>query len=893
MRKYRPLKNVIFKNALLMCICALVVIAVVINTALPHFFYKTQQAVSCDISSCVNDNLSAVLQDLDYIYSEVSNNEELLSAIMKAKQAYRYGDYAVIKEGFGEVNSTFADMIFCYRNLLEKIIITQRDEPVFESNVNAWGYIDKIKSFDSPQFYSIQMNNEERYVLFRPLYDTKGGYVCDISFIIGKDKSKMISEQTGFAIIENNGSIMMSNMPEIYESKAFSRFIQGHKNEDEFVGMQKIGDKMFFIASSAFENYAWRLYIILPNDNFYNCMRRIALINIAVFLITIVLAYGYINAFSSMIGSEISDAVYEIDNFLNKSGNKRKNKNSRVVRFLRRVFNGKSVYYKFLGFNITAVLAPALIVLMVSGIYYMYNINYEYKRIAGTLADMNRLKAENTFDKYNNAMDVILVYEDVRNNIYNYEREYKKTGLLNNENPYYDEINAELEKIYKYSGNFRFIYQNANKDIILKWPAYYIGDYDTAAFSNKFETTFDSVHKNYVCSITKRISLLTSEYYGSSGYGTLQFDSSQITDNIYAPDSNAYFYITDRNDTIASTIDSKGIGRKIAFQNENIYITRPVEEYNTVLVMRCSKEPIRNVYIIIGFLFLALFGLLSVSVMINAHKMSRYIIEPVEATEKAICTKEVEYIAYKRKSRDEFDELITHVNEMKARIEKLIDRIYKQEIISKDLQMEALRAQITPHFLYNVFEIVNAMVDLNDSRVSKLIILISDFFRQGISRSEGAITLNEEIKYLNVYLDIQKFIYEERLNIKTDIDDACLNSMVIRFIIQPVFENIFKHGAFKKSDKIDISMKVYKLQRAGKIRICVSDNGSGMSKEELSRLKEYINGEKNGFSGVGLKNVNERLILHYGKEYAMKLYSKENKGFTVVITIPYNEQTAM
>ncbi len=318
-----------------------------------------------------------------------------------------------------------------------------------------------------------------------------------------------------------------------------------------------------------------------------------------------------------------------------------------------------------------------------------------------------------------------------------------------------------------------------------------------------------------------------------------------------------------------------------------------MEEYNVSLVMRYSREPVQNIYITISFLFLAILGGLSVLVMINAHKMSRYIIEPIEATEKAVSTSEVDYVAYKRKSKDEFDELINHVNEMKSRIENLIDRIYKQKIISKDLQMEALRAQITPHFLYNVFEIVNAMVDLNDSRVTKLILLISDFFRQGISRSEGAITLSEEIKYLNVYLDIQRFILEERLNIKTDIDERCLDSLVIRFIIQPVFENIFKHGAYKKTDEINISLKVYKISKSEKIRILVRDNGSGMSSSQIEKLKAHINGEETELTGIGLKNINERLILHYGKEYEMKLFSKDGKGLTVVITIPYNKKTSM
>ena len=659
--------------------------------------------------------------------------------------------------------------------------------------------------------------------------------------------------------------------------------------------MQQIKGQRYFVTLSTIDDFSWKLYIARSSEDFYNCINRINTINIAVFFVIALLMCVYINRFSEIISDEISDVSYEINSFLNKDkirpNSKRKSAFSNAIK---RLLRGKTFYYKFLFFNITSILLPVLISMIICGIYYTVNVRREYINTSEVLADMNRFKIESVFDKYNNAVNTILINEDIKRNIYNYQLLKKADGDDEQLKVCYEQIDEELKKIYWYSGDFRFFHNDKNGENIFRWMSYDSADYDTTAFSSIFETTFDNIRGKYICSITKKILFSDDEYSGMIGYGTLQFDNDKLMNGLFAVKSGAQFHIVNKNGIVTAASDIHAVGQKIDYEKTNIYIDRHIGNYNVSLVMSSRFDFVYDVYIMIIMLFGAMLCLLIAFVLINSYRMSRYIIKPIKIIEKSISEANVNYIVKGVKTSDEFDELMDKVNSMKRRIDDLIKRVYEQEIISKDLQMEALRAQITPHFLYNVFEIINAMIDLGDERVSRLIILLSDFFRQGISRSEKAVSLREEIKYLNVYTDIQKFLLEDRMELIQKIDEECLDSVVLRFILQPIFENIFKHGMVKNKP-IRIIFKAYCINSGSRkiIKLLIRDNGKGMDKDTLYRLREYISGTENGLTGSGIRNINERLILQYGKEYGLKLYSNQDKGTAVLIKIPYSRPNSI
>ncbi len=569
-----------------------------------------------------------------------------------------------------------------------------------------------------------------------------------------------------------------------------------------------------------------------------------------------------------------------MNNFLNIKG---ESENENVKRSRREIgmFKGKSVYSEFLTYNIASAVVPMIIILTVINSYYRTTMVREYENSVNILAEMNKFKIENIFGKYSNALKYILTDENIKENIYKYST-LKDSGD-NGAYKYYDKANNELKKLFSQIGDFRFIYQNNGGAIAAQWMDGMEKTKDAVSFSNEFVMFFDSAEREYICSIGKRLSLSSDNYFKKIGYCTLQFGCGGLIKDISAPYSGSFFEIVNENRIIASSTDKYNIGKRADNNDEYIIKNFPLDKYKAEIRIRSSKEPMKRILFICTMIFFAVICLILSAVCVISYGISNYIAEPVISTRYALINDF--NVEIKRKHRDEFEELKEAVDEMKQRIKKLINEVYEHEILEKDLQMEALRAQIQPHFLYNVFEVINAMIDLEDDRVSELIILLSDFFRNGISIDKTEITLEDEIKYSNIYLDIQKFILGDRLSVTEHIDERCLNKPIIRFVIQPILENAFKHGVFRKNKKIKIKINVLYVKN-GKMKIYISDNGAGMDEELRLKLIEYINGRSTDFKGVGLKNINERLILHYGKEYGLKIHSKVNKGSIFVITIP-------
>ncbi len=169
------------------------------------------------------------------------------------------------------------------------------------------------------------------------------------------------------------------------------------------------------------------------------------------------------------------------------------------------------------------------------------------------------------------------------------------------------------------------------------------------------------------------------------------------------------------------------------------------------------------------------------------------------------------------------------------------------KIKENELELKALQSQITPHFLYNILEIINSLIDMGDDRAGTLVILLSRFFRQGISRGQSILPLKDELKYTNVYLDMQKTILEDRLEITVDIDKSLYFCNVINFLFQPILENTFKHGEFDKDQKIRIKIKAY--HRKDIVKIIIRDNGKGMTRDTLLSIRNHIT------SGTACKNI--------------------------------------
>ncbi len=192
-------------------------------------------------------------------------------------------------------------------------------------------------------------------------------------------------------------------------------------------------------------------------------------------------------------------------------------------------------------------------------------------------------------------------------------------------------------------------------------------------------------------------------------------------------------------------------------------------------------------------------------------------------------------------------------------------------------ELNMLKMQIHPHFLFNTLNTISALVYKNPDDADKMISRLSDLLRTSLDYSgKHFVTLREETEFLNLYLEIQKVRFKERLNVIINLDPASLNILVPAIILQPIVENSIKHVLEKTKNVCKI--KISSSLRGNVLTLEVADNGPGIS---------GINDINKG--GLGINNVKSRLSQIYNDDQSFKIKNLEDGGLLVTIEIPIQQ----
>lgn len=236
---------------------------------------------------------------------------------------------------------------------------------------------------------------------------------------------------------------------------------------------------------------------------------------------------------------------------------------------------------------------------------------------------------------------------------------------------------------------------------------------------------------------------------------------------------------------------------------------------------------------------------------------------------------------------DESDLLIDGFNQMSKQINELIEQVQTEQGRKKEAELQALMAQINPHFIYNSLESINSMAVLQGNKdISKMVISLGKLLRISISQNQELIPLHMELEHVRHYLDIQKFRFEDKFSYAIDISEGLRIFMTQKLIVQPIVENALYHAIEQMEDEGTI---VIEVREAGTdIIIVVKDNGPGFDLGSLESLwdKEHNNQRKYNDGGVGLKNVHERLKIRFGSPYGILICSSPGFGSTIRIRLP-------
>ncbi len=240
-------------------------------------------------------------------------------------------------------------------------------------------------------------------------------------------------------------------------------------------------------------------------------------------------------------------------------------------------------------------------------------------------------------------------------------------------------------------------------------------------------------------------------------------------------------------------------------------------------------------------------------------------------------------------SMKEINELGNAYNQMLNRLEELIKQVKREEALKKEAEMAALQYQLNPHFLYNTLNTIKWVAKIHKTpQISDAVSSLVRLLQASLGKKGDFISLQEEIGLIHDYMEIQTFRYGESVRLEFDVKPETKVCLVPRMILQPLVENALIHGMDGMQAKDGVITVSAQLDRD--MLICeVSDNGKGMSEEEIEKLdKNERNklGAREKMSGIGLRHIRQKIKLYYGEDYKMLVFSKKNQGTLIRLFLP-------
>ncbi|HAS73445.1 MAG TPA: hypothetical protein DCS67_04815 [Clostridiales bacterium UBA8960] len=420
------------------------------------------------------------------------------------------------------------------------------------------------------------------------------------------------------------------------------------------------------------------------------------------------------------------------------------------------------------------------------------------------------------------------------------------------------------------------------------------------------------------------LSGISSRYYFSvvrniidfntlENYGTLVVDIEEVLleqayENLLSTGGDVT--IIDEQGYIVSHSDERNIGFSIMDQpyseavlsldensNAFTYQTKEGDEkiafFSTLktngwhVVQTISKEElygeiylIQSIFLLSGAVYAILMMILLIMMSIQYTDPMLKIIRDLKRVEKGDLTVRTEV-----HTKNEMHQLSESVNTMIMEMEQLIDRLVEEERMKREVELEALHAQINPHFLYNTLNTIKWMAKIQGATsVSNAIVALVKLLRISINISTDFITLKEEIEYIQNYIVIQKLRFNEDFEILYEIDESVEQAQIPKLILQPIIENSIIYG-MESSESLKITVAAH--ADGDMLTIKLSDNGPGIPENVASQIAfDLAAGKK--MSKAGLNNTSQRIKLFCGDAYGIDLLTREGEGTTVIVRLPVN-----
>lgn len=205
--------------------------------------------------------------------------------------------------------------------------------------------------------------------------------------------------------------------------------------------------------------------------------------------------------------------------------------------------------------------------------------------------------------------------------------------------------------------------------------------------------------------------------------------------------------------------------------------------------------------------------------------------------------------------------------------------------LAREAEIKTLQAQIHPHFLFNTLNTILSLTRIDAEKARKLLRNLSDYIRQNLSAATvEKTTLQDELQHIRSYMSIEQTRFEDKLQVRYEVEDSALKALVPPLTLQPLVENCIRHGFRNKTDNCVIHILVQGTPASG-VSVAIKDNGEGIASERLQHLGRQMLESSSG-TGMAVYNVNRRLTLMYGPEASLNIKSDEAAGTEIKFRIP-------
>ena len=308
-----------------------------------------------------------------------------------------------------------------------------------------------------------------------------------------------------------------------------------------------------------------------------------------------------------------------------------------------------------------------------------------------------------------------------------------------------------------------------------------------------------------------------------------------------------------------------------------------VDKWYLVCLVR-SRHLLTSVHVTAGAIFfIGILGII-VGTIIEQRVANRMVSPITELIQQVRRIEKEDYSMHNEvHTADELEVLGHSVNHMSDRINVLVNQVLKQEIGYRDMQLQALQAQINPHFLYNTLECINSLAQQGRKEEVREVTVAFSNVTKSLLKESREVTVKEELNFVKDFLKIYQIMLGDKLSYQIEVQEDLETFQIPRMTIQPLVENAVLHGIKPCTWDGNVSVSIVSVETG--VLISVNDDGLGMEQEQLDTIRDYLKNpdgdiKKDGI-GVGMRNVIRRLYLYYGKNVEIHISSIPDMGTTI------------